>query len=218
MSASTTSSALLEHALPTRDRRRPGLLWWLVALPAVGVGSYGIALQDARAVRDAVPGLPWLDEVHFAAGGLALLVGPLAFRRDLLARATAWHHRIGWTYVAGVMVSGLAGLLMACWSMAGPVTHFGFGMLAVFWLGTTALGVRAIQRRDVVAHRRWMVLSFALCFAAVTLRIQLAPLAIALQGLEPAYRIVSWSCWVPNLLVAGWWLSRTDVTGRLRKS
>ena len=44
---------------------------------------------------------------------------------------------------------------------------------------------------------------FALIFAAVMLRIELPLLIIWFQGdFTPAYRIVAWLCWVPNLLWA----------------
>jgi hypothetical protein len=58
---------------------------------------------------------------------------------------------------------------------------------------------RAVQGR-LDEHRRWMVRSFALTFAAVTLRLQL-PLAAAapIDSLD-AYRAIAWLCWVPNLL------------------
>jgi hypothetical protein len=47
-----------------------------------------------------------------------------------------------------------------------------------------------------------MIRSFALTFAAVTLRIYL-PLSLA-AGLDYAdsYPVIAWLCWVPNLLVA----------------
>ncbi|MEM7205820.1 MAG: DUF2306 domain-containing protein [Planctomycetota bacterium] len=199
------------------SRLRPGIAWWLLAVTSTAIGGYGMALQDGRPAQDTVPGLPWLDEAHFFAGGAALALGPFAFRRDLLARATAWHRRLGWLYVIAALVSGAAGAAMACTSMAGLVAHLGFGGLAAAWLTTTALGVRAIQRRAVTPHRRWMVLSFACCYAAVTLRIQLPALTAALGSFEAGYRAVSWSCWVPNLVFACWWLSRTDATGRRRR-
>ena len=47
-----------------------------------------------------------------------------------------------------------------------------------------------------------MVRSYALTCGAITLRLQLGPLAMLLQGFDPAYRIVAWSAWVPNALFA----------------
>ena len=192
------------------DAPRPVVAWWALAVAATGVGGYGLLLMDARQAQDSVPGMPWLDEVHFASGGLALLVGVWGFRRDVLRGRPALHRWLGKLYVLSVLVSGLAAAAMAPFAMHGTATHLGFGLLALLWLLTTWLGWRRIhKRREVAAHRRWMVRSYALCCAAITLRVQLAPLAYALQGFEPAYQVVSWSCWLPNLLFAEWWLLRT---------
>ena len=51
-----------------------------------------------------------------------------------------------------------------------------------------------------------MYRSYALTLAAVTLRIYM-PLSLALGiGFEDAYRVVSWLCWVPNLVFVEAWL------------
>ena len=53
-----------------------------------------------------------------------------------------------------------------------------------------------------------MIRSYALTLAAVTLRIYL-PGALALGvPYDLAYPPIAWLCWVPNLLVAEWWLLR----------
>ncbi|GAB4428835.1 MAG: hypothetical protein OHK0039_47410 [Bacteroidia bacterium] len=55
------------------------------------------------------------------------------------------------------------------------------------------------------------MISYAACFAAVTLRLWLPILTALLGDFLPAYRIVAWLCWVPNLLVALaviWWQRR----------
>lgn len=176
---------------------------------ATVVGSYGVLMIDARETTDAVPGVPWIDEMHFVAGGLALITGIWGFRRDVLVRRRALHKLLGKVYVACVLVSGLSGGAMACFAMGGWVPRLGFGLLAIGWLVTTAAGWRTIhKRKDVVAHRRWMVRSYALTCGAITLRLQLGPLAMLLHGFDPAYRIVAWSAWVPNALFAEWWLRR----------
>lgn len=195
------------------DRLRPGLLWWLLAIPAIGAAGYALALQDARAVKDAVPGLPWLDELHFLAGGVALLVGVFGFRRDLLVRHTAVHRGLGIAYCTAVLAGGVAGLLMALFSMAGPIAHAGFAGLALAWLLTTLPGLRAIKRGDVARHRRWMVRSYAVCYAAVTFRIELPLWAMAFGDFTPGYRLASWTCWLFNLAFAEWWLRRTTMAG-----
>jgi uncharacterized membrane protein len=200
----------------TTGIHRPGAAWYVLAVLATGVGGYGIALQDGRPVRDAVPGVPWLDELHFLTGGVALVVGVWCFRRDLLTRARAWHRRLGLAYVAAALASGLAGLGMAVWSGGGVAGHLGFALLAVLWLASTALGWRRIRRRDIAGHRRSMVVSYALACAAITLRIELPLLVLATGSFALAYPIVAWACWLPNLAFAGWRLARTDTDGRHR--
>ena len=47
---------------------------------------------------------------------------------------------------------GAGGLWLAANTMAGPVAAFGFGLLAVLWLGTTGWGISLAMRGDRVAH------------------------------------------------------------------
>ena len=76
-------------------------------------------------------------------------------------------------------------------------------------LVTTTMAYRRIRSGDIVGHRAWMLRSFVLIFAAVTLRIELPLLIVGFQGdFTPAYRIVSWLCWVPNLVWGQWWIGR----------
>ena len=74
------------------------------------------------------------------------------------------------------------------------------------------LGLRAILRRDVVAHRRWMLRAFAMTYAAVTLRLWLLVLIPLLGDFRSAYLVVPFLCWVPSLLVVELLLRRTPRT------
>jgi len=71
------------------------------------------------------------------------------------------------------------------------------------------MGYRSIRVRDVRHHREWMLRSYALIFAAVTLRVWMPILATVYQGqFVPAYRWSAWLCWVPNVLVVEWMIRR----------
>jgi hypothetical protein len=78
----------------------------------------------------------------------------------------------------------------------------GFLSLARLWLWTTCCAGLAILSGDISAHRSWMIRSFALPLAGVTLRLYL-PLAL-LGPLEfsVTYAGIAWLCWLPNLILA----------------
>ena len=176
-----------------------------------------MAQQDVRPVAGKFFGQYWIDHLHFTLGGLALAIGPFSFRRDLLERKPRLHRTIGLVYLTCVVASGGAALLMATVSLAGLVAHLGFAVLGCLWLLTSGLGLVAIKRGDILTHRRWMVRSYACCFAAATLRPQLPLLVVVFGGeFEPAFRVVSWSAWVPNLIFAEFWLRRTRPDGSWR--
>lgn len=181
--------------------------WWIT----LAVLSSGVAAYAAAVLLLPHFGPPFVAELrarlalplamHLAGGSIALAAGAWQLNSQLRARRPSLHRWIGRVYVAAVLVGGVGAAILAPRSQEGIVTHWGFGLLAVAWLGTTGVAYRAIRRRDLASHRRWMLRSYALTFAAVTLRIYL-PLSQAL-GLPfgPSYQVISWLCWVPNLLL-----------------
>jgi uncharacterized membrane protein len=146
---------------------------------------------------------------HIGSAGLALLLSPVQLSARLRARAPRLHRTVGRVVVAGILVGGAAGAVLATTSPAGPIGTAGFGGLAVLWVAFAVLGVRAIRRGEVAAHRRWMLRAFAMTYAAVTLRLWLAVLVPVLGGdFLAAYAIVPFLCWVPNLVVVEMLLRR----------
>ena len=146
---------------------------------------------------------------HIFLGGIALLSGFSQFYKNLRIKHLKVHKTLGKIYVLAVLLSGTAGLGIAYFASGGWIPAIGFAALAVLWLYTTANAFATIRKRLVDAHQRWMIRSYALCFAAVTLRIYL-PLFIAGFGMEfyDAYRIIAWLCWVPNILIAEYFIVR----------
>lgn len=111
---------------------------------------------------------------------------------------------------AGRRDGGTAGLVLAPGSTAGPIATAGFGSLAVIWIVVNLLGWRAAMQGRFVQHCRWMIRSWALTLAAVTLRVYL-PLVMALDlPFSPWYRAIAFLCWVPNLILAEVWLRATS--------
>ena len=152
---------------------------------------------------------PWGVNTHIAVSGLTLILGPFQFDAGLRARHPGFHRLSGRIYVLACAAGGVAGLLTAWGTTAGPVAGAGFFTLAVVWLFTLVRAVAAVRARDFPAHERWMVRCFALSLSAVTLRLYLA-LGAPLFGFGAAYPVIAWIAWAPNLLIAERWLaSRT---------
>lgn len=147
--------------------------------------------------------------LHVFGAAVALMLGPLQFWAGLRARRPRLHRWLGRAYLAlGVGVGGLSGLVLAGQAFGGLVSRTGFGVLALLWLATGAMALQRIARGDVPGHRRWMTRNFALTLAAVTLRVYLPAAIVGGVGLATAYPVVAWLCWLPNLVLAEWILSR----------
>lgn len=139
---------------------------------------------------------------HIFVGGLALLIGWTQFSSKLREKRLNLHRSIGKLYVLSVLISGLCGLYVGYYATGGIVSTTGFMSLAVIWLSTTFIAYRAVKARDLKTHEKMMIYSYAACFAAVTLRVWLPLLSSYYGEFIPAYRIVAWLCWVPNIIVA----------------
>ncbi len=185
--------------------RRSRLAWWVVVVLAIPIAGYAfryLVVGERAFVPDLAPAFrarPWGIYSHALFGGIAVLLGPFQFRRDLLRRRTL-HRAIGLTFLASAALTGAAGLVMAPDAFGGPVSKFGFGFLGVAVIVAVGSGYRRIRARDVAGHREWMIRSYALIFAAVTLRLELPFLIVAFGDFLPAYRVVAWTCWTPNPL------------------
>ena len=153
--------------------------------------------------------------VHAFAGGIALIIGPFQFLDGFCKRRPVIHRWIGRLYLVSILLGGLSAFIIAPGMISGLVGEVGLMSLAVLWLWTGWNAYSSIRKGDVKSHREWMTRSFALTFAAVTLRLWLGTLiATQLPFLQTryagdfdalfveVYRVVMWLCWVPNLIIA----------------
>lgn len=201
----------------TLDRRIGAALLGLAIVLSVGIALFSYRYLSPTGPLQA-PNItgnpfarPWLA-VHASGAATALLVGGFQFIPALRRRRAA-HRWLGRLYGTGCVVGGCAGFGLAFGSTAGPIAGWGFGILAVIWIYVTGQGWLTARARRFDEHRRWMMRSFALTFAAVTLRLYLPLAAVAgLDGLQ-AYRAIAWLCWVPNLLLVELYLRRGLLRG-----
>lgn len=140
--------------------------------------------------------------LHISLGGIALLAGATQFFKQSRSKYMKVHKLLGKTYVVSVIISSIAGLIIAFNATGGLVSELGFGILAILWFVTTIKAYIEVKNGEVSNHEKWMTRSYALCFAAVTLRIWLGLSGLADLAFNDVYPIIAWLCWVPNLIVA----------------
>jgi uncharacterized membrane protein len=206
---------------PARERLTPRG-WWLLALLSVAIAGYALAYvivgrrMYPPTLVDSFVARPWGIYPHAFFGMLALALGPFQFRRGIVLHRRERHRTLGKIYLVSALLAGAAGLYMSSYSYGGMVTHLGFGALATGLIITTSAAYLRIRQGRIAEHREWMIRSFALLFSAVTLRLWLPILIGVFQGFDPAYAVVSWLCWVPNLLVVELYLFYTRSREPLR--
>ncbi len=164
--------------------------------------------------------------LHVVSAGVALLVGGFQFSGTLRRKCRGLHRAIGRTYVISVLFAGLSGLAMAFFSSAAFIGFFGFGTLALLWIWTTYRGYRSARDRHFAEHQAWMIRSFALTYAAPTLRLWLLILILVqvpfgvdgAVAAANAYAPVPFLCWLPNIVVAEYIIRRRGLPSLIRSA
>ena len=149
----------------------------------------------------------WLV-AHAIFSSTALLIGSWQFLSRLREHRLGLHRRIGKIYCVAVLLGWMTSLPIATHAKAGAISSAGFLVLGLLWISSTAAGYFTIRVGNVEAHRRWMIRSYALTAAAITLRIYLPLLPWTGLPFSTGYRIIAWVCWIPNLFFAEWLLHR----------
>ena len=199
------------------------IAWGLMAGFAVLIALYGLSILLVAGMRppfiqQRLATMPLAAGLHFLGSAVALAVGPFQHNQRIRSRYLTLHRWLGRMYVVAVLAGGVAALMLAAVSEGGLPAHVGFGLLGSLWLVATALAYRHIRAGDQLSHRRWMVRSYALTYAAVSLRIYLPLSQVAGIPFEPAYQTIAWLCWVPNLIVAEWLILQHQRVAAVRES
>lgn len=188
------------------------LPYYLLAICCISIGLYPIiyfvvdrkfgllASKSEALLSDSL----WnsMFYTHIVLGGIALLIGWLQFNKKLRLKNVSLHKSIGKIYVISVLLSAISGFYIGYFATGGIIAKTGFMTMAVAWFITTLFGFTEIKKGNIINHQKLMIYSYAICFAAVTLRIYLPIFIPILGGFLPAYKLIAWLCWVPNIIAA----------------
>ncbi len=193
------------------SRRSTWILATLASI-AVAIASYryviGVGPMPPKIVAN-VFASPWLP-LHAAAAATSLLIGPFQFLPRLRSARPALHRWTGRVYAVTCLFGAVSGLILALGTTMGPVAMAGFGSLSVIWAFTIGYGWQRAREHRFPDHRRWMIRSWVLTFAAVNLRVYLSIAGVFGIPFDLSYPIISFLAWVPNLILAELYLARTD--------
>jgi uncharacterized membrane protein len=207
---------------PHESTKDHPLRWSIATFLALAVAAYALIALILPSVRSPIivarlRVVPFPVVVHLIGGAVAITFGALQLNQRIRRRNPAVHRWLGRCYVIAVLAAGGAGLYLATMAYGGLPSSIGFGLLAILWVSSTMTAYVCIRRGRVDLHRKWMLRSYSLTFAAVTLRIWLPLSVIAGLPYGPSYVAISWLCWVPNLIFVEWFvLTRPSYESQLR--
>lgn len=184
------------------------MLWLALA----GAAVWYLFLDISGAAEREMPAARWLWYAgHVAAAAPVLLIAPVQFMARIRNARPAVHRWLGRVYLglsllAGVMAIAL-GLTMEAQGTELPLVLFG-----ILWIGFSAMAWIAARKRDWVAHRQFVVRSFAIATSFVLLHLLQAGEGVLFGYLdwpELRYATRGWLSLVLPVLGAeaylGWW-------------
>ncbi|WP_148571894.1 DUF2306 domain-containing protein [Nocardioides caldifontis] len=201
------------------ERRRSGSLVPvpLILLSLIPLVAGALRLVEIAGGPQVMPANPRVEAVpapvvaHVLGAAGYALVGAFQFPARFRRHHRTWHRRAGRVLVVAGLVVALSGLWMTLFY---PDAPGGLLLWSVRLVASSAmaaalvLGSAAIRRRDISAHRAWMIRAYALGLGAGTQAIT-EGIGEAVAGSGDLTKAVSMgSAWILNALVAEWIVRR----------
>ncbi len=204
-----------------RDYMIPGALFFLGLLPIL-TGTMTV-IEVKTLIDSGEPAgdyytyvsYPWIIISHIIFGSVFNLLGPFQFVPVIRRRWPRMHRMMGRIFI----ISGLLTVLGAIWmnqffpAYGGILKYTSILIFGIAMLATMFIAVRAILRRDIVMHRKWMIRTFAIGLGVSVQRLILLPY-FAMFGI-PEGNILGaqlWMGWLISIAVGEWWIRRTEDT------
>jgi hypothetical protein len=147
--------------------------------------------------------------IHIFAGALCILTALVQFSRYILKKTKAIHRWSGRIYVFVVLFLGSpTGLYMSFFAKGSFWERALFMFMAVFWFITTLYGFTTILKKNVLAHKIWMIRSYSMAMTAVTFRIYHIVFFLLDWGHLENYELSLWISVIGNMLFAEWIIYR----------
>jgi hypothetical protein len=151
--------------------------------------------------------------LHIFAGMFCIGAALLQFSSYILKKRKRIHIWSGRVYVMVVLVIGApTGLYMSFFAKGSMAERGLFMFMAISWFFFTLKGFTTILKKHVLAHKIWMIRSYAMALTAVTFRVYYIILYLYDVPLTLNYEVSLWMSVVGNLMVAEYLIYRKSKT------
>ncbi len=158
---------------------------------------------EERAVLFAKPVYRFCFYSHIFAGIFCITATLVQFSGYILKKRKAIHVWSGRIYVTVVMLIGApTGLYMSFFAKGSYWERSLFMFMAVYWFLATVKGLQMILKKNVLAHKFWMIRSYCMAMTAVTFRVYHIFFFYIGWGHLENYEISLWISVVGNILAA----------------
>lgn len=149
--------------------------------------------------------------LHFAAGGIILILGSIQLIKSVRVRFPALHRWIGRLYVLASLLAAVGGLIFIAikGTIGGWVMDIGFSLYGILMFIAAIETYRHATARRLEKHRAWALRLFALAIGSWLYRMDYGFWFILADKLGhtsqfdgPFDRVMAFFFYIPNLLVA----------------
>jgi uncharacterized membrane protein len=203
----------------------PTALIALSLIPALGGAVRLSNLANRAAITPdnarfmAVP-LPVI--MHIIAALAFCMIGAFQFAPRFRQRHPNWHRAAGrWLMVAG-LITAFSGLWMTLFypipqALQGPLLYIVRLLVSVGMAVSIVLAWNTVRRKNIPAHRAWMLRAYALGQGAGTQALILAPYALLIGDPSQITRdVLMTAAWVINLVFVEWMLRRRSTAATVQ--
>lgn len=204
--------------------RVPGALVLLSIIPVVAGSLRLVEVAGGPSLLPANPRIaaaPAPLVIHVVAVAGYALLGAFQFSARLRRRRPGWHRGAGRVLIVAGSLVATSGLWMTLRYPGAPGGDLLWAIRLLVGSAMAAalvLGFAAIRRRDVAAHRAWMIRAYALAVGAgtQTLTVGVGEAAFGTGDLSTALSMAAG--WLVNVAVAEWVIRRPRIrwAGRAR--
>ena len=148
--------------------------------------------------------------LHFAAGGIILVLGCIQLVAPLRQRHPAVHRALGRVYVTAALLAGFGGLgfILVKGTVGGPVMDVGFGLYGLLMVIAAMQTYRYARARSLGLHRAWALRLFALALGSWLYRMDYGFWLLLTGGSGhtegfrgPFDQVMAFFFYLPNLVV-----------------